>query len=66
MIYILFGKPLVFWFGIIAFISFSFQIYSGWQVHKGKYYLFKYHRLNAFILSVIVIVHLLLGLSLYL
>jgi hypothetical protein len=66
MVYILFDKPLVFWFGIIAFISFSFQIYSGWQVHKGKYKLFKYHRLNAFILSTIVFIHLLLGLSLYL
>lgn len=67
MIIILFGKPLVFWMGIIALISFSYQIYLGLKMTKGgRYDLLPRHRLNAFILSGIVIIHLILGLSLYL
>lgn len=66
MIYILFGKPLVFWFGILAFVLFSYQIYLGLKMSRGNFGLLPRHRLNAFILSAIVIIHLLLGLSLYL
>lgn len=67
MIYILFGKPLVFWVGIIALISFSYQIYLGVKMTKdGRFDLLPRHRMNAFILSAIVFIHLLLGLSLYL
>ncbi len=66
MIYILFGKPLVFWFGIIAFMLFFYQIYLGLKMAKGNFGLLPRHRFNAFILFAIVIIHLLLGLSLYL
>lgn len=66
MIYILLGKPLVFWVGIIALASFSYQIYLGIKMTKGRFDLLPRHRLNAFVLSVIVVIHLLLGLSLYL
>lgn len=65
MIYILFGKPLVFWLGTVAFISFSYQIYLGIKMSRGRLDLLPRHRLNAFVLSVIVIIHLFLGLSLY-
>jgi len=66
MIYIFLGKPLVFWIGIVALASFSYQMYLGMQLKKGRFDLLPRHRLNAFVLSFIVIVHLLLGLSLYL
>lgn len=66
MIYILLGKPLVFWVGIITLISFSYQLYLGIRLANGRFDLLPRHRKNAFLLSVIVIIHLLLGLSLYL
>jgi len=66
MIILLFGKPLVFWAGILALLSFSFQIYSGMKMTKGHPKFFKYHKLNAIILSFIVVIHLVLGLILYL
>ena len=66
MIIILFGKPLVFWFGLLALIFFSLQIYLGFKMVKGRPEFFKYHRLNAFILCFIVIIHLTLALMLYL
>jgi len=66
MIFILFGKPLVFWAGLLALLSFSLQIYLGVKMIKGQPELLKYHRLNAFILCFIVLVHLILGLMLYL
>jgi hypothetical protein len=66
MIFILFGKPLVFWLGLLALLSFSTQIYLGIKMTHGHPEILKYHRLNAFILCFIVIVHLTLGLLLYL
>jgi hypothetical protein len=66
MIIILFGKPLVFWFGLLALISFSAQIYLGLKMIKGRPEFFKYHRLNAFLLCFIVAIHLILALILYL
>ena len=66
MIIILFGKPLVFWFGLLALVSFAWQIYLGVKMTKGHPELLKYHRLNAMILCVIVGIHLVLGLLLYL
>lgn len=66
MIIILFEKPLVFWFGLIALASFVWQIYLGVKMTKGHPELLKYHRLNAAILCVIVAVHLVLGLLMYL
>lgn len=66
MIIILFGKPLVFWFGIIALISFCIQIYLGAKMVKGHPELLKYHKINAAVLCFIVAIHLSLGLILYL
>lgn len=66
MILILFGKPLVFWFGILALIFFFLQIYLGIRMMKGHPELIKCHRINAAILCFIVVVHLILGLMLYL
>jgi hypothetical protein len=66
MIIILFGKPLVFWVGILALLFFSLQIYLGIKMTKGRRDFFKYHKLNAFILCLIVVVHLIFGLMLYL
>ncbi len=66
MIIILFGKPLVFWFGLLALLLFSLQIYLGIKMIKGRPELFKYHKINAFAMCFIVIIHLILGLILYL
>lgn len=66
MIIILFGKPLVFWIGLLALVSFSLQIYLGVKMVKGRPDFLKYHKLNAAILCFIVLVHLTLGLMLYL
>jgi hypothetical protein len=66
MIIILFGKPLVFWVGILALLFFSLQIYLGVKMTKGHPGLLKYHRLNAVVLCFIVAIHLVLGLMLYL
>ncbi len=63
---ILFGKPLVFWVGILTLLLFSFQIYLGLKMVKGHPELLKFHRINAFILCLIVVIHLVLGLMLYL
>jgi hypothetical protein len=65
MLTLLFGKPLVFWFGLIALVSFVLQIYLGYRLSHGHPELLKYHRLNAIILACIVGVHIILGLSLY-
>ena len=66
MIIILFGKPLVFWVGIITFLVFALQIYLGMMMVRARPELLKYHRLNAIILCLIVVIHAFLGLMLYL
>lgn len=65
MIILIFGKPLVFWLGLITFISFMYQMYLGYKLSHGRSDLFKYHRLNAFLLSCLVLIHLMLGFLLY-
>gem|GEM_PF-1957082 len=65
MIILLFGKPLVFWLGLMALISFLIQLYLGYKLSHGHPELFKYHLLNAIILSGIVVIHLIFGLLLY-
>jgi hypothetical protein len=45
---------------------FSLQIYLGIKMTKGRPDFLKYHRLNALILCFIVVIHLVLGLMLYL
>ena len=65
MIFIIFGKPLVFWLGLITLSSFILQIYLGYRLSHGRSDLFKFHRLNAVILSSLVVIHLTLGFLLY-
>jgi hypothetical protein len=65
MAFLVFGKPLVFWLGLITLTSFIFQIYLGYRLSHGRSDLFKYHRLNAGILVSLVIIHLILGFLLY-
>lgn len=66
MIIIFLGKPLVFWFGILTFTSLLIQFYLGIKMVKGHPELLKAHKLNAMVLGTIVIVHLVLGLLMYL
>ena len=67
MIIILFGKPLVFWLGLIVLVFFILQVTLGVMMTVGKKYgLLKYHKINAGILIVLVIIHLIFGLLLYL
>jgi len=66
MIILILGKPLVFWLGLITLISFIYQIYLGYKLTHGRSDLFKYHRLNAYILCFLVAVHIIFGLLLYL
>ena len=66
MVIILLGKPLVLWFGLLALLSFSLQIYLGLKMVKGRPDLLKYHKLNAAVLCFIVAVHIVLALLLYL
>lgn len=65
MAFIVFGKPLVLWLGLITLGSFIFQIYLGYRLSHGRSDLFKYHRLNAALLLGLVLVHLTLGFLLY-
>ena len=65
MLFLLFGKPLVFWMGILALILFIGQIYLGVAVTRGKVHFLPYHKINALILSLIVLFHLILALQLY-
>ena len=66
MIFIIFGKPLVFWLGFITLASMIFQIYSGYMTAHGRPEFFKYHKINILILITLLLVHLTLGLLIYL
>ncbi|MFA5942367.1 MAG: plastocyanin/azurin family copper-binding protein [Candidatus Paceibacterota bacterium] len=66
MTFIILGKPLLFWFGLLAIVSLIFQFYLGYKITHGRSDWFKYHKLNAGILGLLVGVHVLFGLSLYL
>ncbi len=65
MAFIILGKPLVFWLGLITLASFIWQLYLGYSLTHGRPDLFKYHKRNAIILACLVAVHLTLGLLLY-
>lgn len=66
-IIIIFNRPLVFWLGFVVLAFFILQIVIGLLMTvSGKYDLLKYHKINALILSLLVIVHIIFGLSLYL
>lgn len=64
---LIFDRPLVFWLGFVVLIFFTLQIVIGLLMTVGgKYNLLKYHKINALILSLLVIIHIIFGLSLYL
>ncbi|MCX6736139.1 MAG: hypothetical protein NTZ13_03590 [Candidatus Parcubacteria bacterium] len=65
MFFIILGKPLVFWLGLIALIDFSLQLYLGYKLVHGHPDYFSAHKTNAMILTGIIFVHLILGLLLY-
>lgn len=62
---ILFGKPLVFWFGVLALLLFLLEILFGILIRKGNSKMFKYHKINAIVLTIIVLIHAILALILY-
>lgn len=67
MVIILFGKPLVFWLGFVVLAALIIQIILGVVMTVGKNYkVLKYHKINAGILVLLVLVHMILGLLLYL
>lgn len=65
MIIILYGKPLVFWLGILTLISFIYQLYLGYKLSHGRSDFFKAHKINALVLTILVIIHLTLGFLMY-
>ena len=65
MIFLFLGKPLVFWLGLITLASFVWQLYLGYKLAHGRSDLFKYHRLNAFVLLSFVLIHLTFAFLLY-
>lgn len=62
---LIFGFPLVFWFGILAFLSIMFQFYSGYKIKKGQGQYFKYHGLNNIALFIFVVCHIFLSIYRY-
>jgi hypothetical protein len=65
MFFIILGKPLVFWVGLVVLTSFCLQLYLGYKLVHGRPDYFTMHKWNAIILSSIVLVHVTLGLLLY-
>jgi hypothetical protein len=65
MAFIFFGKPLVFWLGLITLASLAYQIHLGFGLAHGHPEFFRRHRANAMVLICLVTIHLILGLLLY-
>jgi hypothetical protein len=66
MVTLLLGKPLVFWLGLLVLVFFIAQVTLGIMMTAGKKYgLLKYHKVSALILCILVVIHILYGLSLY-
>lgn len=65
MMFILFGKPIVFWLGSIALISFIYQLYLGYGMTRGHTDYYRKHKINARILTVLVIIHIIFGIIIY-
>lgn len=64
--FMIFGKPLIFYAGVITFIAFLFTAYIGWANAKGFGRIdFKWHTRIAKIAIAVAIVHALLGILLY-
>jgi hypothetical protein len=62
MIILLFGKSIVFWLGLIILIFLLIQLYLGGAMVKGNIGLLKYHKINAVILFLIIVINFILGL----
>ena len=63
MIFLILGKPLVFWLGIIILISLFLQMFLGYKLSHGRSDYFKMHRINSFILSALVAIYAILNLT---
>lgn len=63
MIFLILGKPLVFWLGIIIIISLLYQMFLGYKLSHGRSDYYKIHGINAFILSTLVAVYAILNLT---
>ena len=59
---LLWGKPIQVWLGILLLFLLFFQVLTGKRVIKLP---FVYHRYNAMVISVIVLIHAFLGLGLW-
>lgn len=66
MVYELFGKPAVFWVGLVTLLSFMYQLYSGYWLSHGRRDYFTKHKINSGILFCLVLVHMIFGLMIYL
>lgn len=62
---IIFSKLLIFWIGLITFCSLILQIYLGYRLTHGRSDLFNWHKLNALILSCLILLHLIFCFLLY-
>ena len=62
MTFIILGKSLVYWLGLITLISFTYQLYLGYSLSHGKSELFTRHRTNAFVLTVLIFLYTILSL----
>ncbi len=62
---LIFGKPLIFWMGLVVFSFLVASVISGLMVIRGKLK-FKYHRAVAFTTLAIGIMHGMLGMLFYL
>lgn len=60
--------PVIAWLGLITFISLASTLTIGYLMHKGILdfnKVFKYHKLLAFTTFLLALIHLVLGISLY-
>ena len=65
--YLIFGRPLIMYMGILTFLSFLTTAYIGMNVLKPKNGIpFKYHLMMVRISFALAIIHAALGLSVYL
>lgn len=65
MIFIIAGKSLAFWLGLLALASLIVQLYVGYKLTRGRPDWFKLHRYNAIVLGSIVGAHVVFNLLPY-
>lgn len=64
--YLILGKPLVFYTGILTLLSFLFTALIGWLNYRGNHRIpFRFHPLMALTSITLALFHALLGLSIY-